>query len=182
MRSPLILVAILYCLPFTGMSQPEHGQSGPSSDNFILLKDGPLPGKIILIPNYTGYNNLWFSNSKQHYTDIDLTGNYNGRTVSFQLRFPGQSGQYTIADNRNQTGSQNNDNSCYLLISDKDTYGDGLNAQPGHVMVTVTRYDPAGGHIEGTFTGDLIYNSRDNKAIAVSGKFSVVRAKDKKSF
>ena len=137
--------------------------------------------KIMLKPHATGYDNLWFDNGKQKFTDIDLIGKYDDRFVDFQLRFPGQNGAYTIEDNRNAGGSQNNDNNCSFLMKDKDTYGDGLGAEPGSVKVIVTRYDKAGGLIEGTIDGTLMTGIRNNIAITISGKFSFIREKDSKN-
>src|ERR1035437_2042025 len=101
-----------------------------TGENIILL-DGESfhNANILLKPNASGYDNLWFDSGTQKFTDINLLGKYDGRTVNFQLRFPGQLGTYTIEDNRNSTGSQTNDNSCYLMVGDKDTYGDGFEGQ-----------------------------------------------------
>jgi hypothetical protein len=156
-----------------------------TGENFILLDGNSFHNaKILLKPNASGYDNLWFDSGKQKFTDINMLGNYDGRKVNFQLRFPGQTGTYTIENNRNDTGSQNNDNACYLLMSDKDTYGDsaGFGGQTGSVKVTITRYDSVGGLIEGNFTGTLSTDWKDKNELSISGNFSFIRGKDKKSF
>lgn len=152
-------------------------------ENFILINGNIFHNvKILLKPNASGYDNLWFDSGTQKFTDINMLSNYDGRKVNFQLRVPGQAGSYTIEDNRNGTGSQKNDNSCYLLVGEKDAYGDGFQGQTGHVKVTITHYDAVGGLIEGNFTGTLSADWKDKNDISISGNFSFIREKDKKGF
>ena len=154
-----------------------------TGENFILVNGNNFhDAKIMLRPNASGYDNLWFDSGKQKFTDINMLGTYDGRKVNFQLRFPGQSGTHTIEDNRNSTGSQKNDNNCYLIVGDKDTYGDGFGGQTGSVKVTITRYEAIGGLIEGNFTGTLSTDWNNKNELSISGSFSFIRGKDKKSF
>ncbi len=154
-----------------------------TGENFIILTGERFKNeKIVLTPHATGYDNLWFDNGKQKFTDIDLIGKYDDRFVDFQLRFPGKDSSYIIENNRTSTGSQKNDDNCLLLMKDKDTYGDGLGADPGSVKVIVTRYDKVGGLIEGSIDGILMTGARNNTILKISGKFSVIRDKDKKGF
>ena len=171
----LFLVS-LYVVAQTGTTL-KNGESVLTVDGERFHND-----KIIFRPNDTGYDNMWFDNGKQKFTDINLVGNYDGHSVNFQFRFPGQKGTYTIEDNRNDTGSQNNDNNCYFLMSDKDGFGDGLGGQTGSVKVTVTRFDNPGGLIEGSITGFLVTGNDSNPSITISGNFSVIRGRDRKSF
>lgn len=177
----LLLFGFFNTITFTITAQPKKVVR--TGENFILLNGDRFHNeKIKLEPNNTGYDNLWFNNGKQKFTDIDLVGKFDGRSVDFQLRFPGQTGTFIIEDNKAATGSQRNDLDCYLIMSDKDTYGDGLKAQTGSVKVEITKYDAVGGLIEGTFTGTLDNGKRSDNIITVSGKFSVVRDKDKTRF
>jgi hypothetical protein len=154
-----------------------------TGENFITLDGERFHNeKLVLSPHLTGYDNLWFDNGKQKFTDIDLVGKYDGRAVDFQLRFPGQLGTYTIEDNKTSTGSQRNDDDCYLLMKDKDVFGDGLGAQPGSIKVIVTRYDNVGGLVEGNISGKLASGDGTKNNISISGSFSFVREKDRKSF
>ena len=155
----------------------KNGENNLTVDGERFHKD-----KIMFRPNDTGYDNMWFDNGKQKFTDINLVGNYDGHSVNFQFRFPGQKGTYTIEDNRNDTGSQNNDNNCYFRMGDKDAYGDGMGGQTGSVKVVVTRFDNPGGLIEGSIAGSLVTGDGGNHSISISGNFSVIRGKDRKSF
>jgi hypothetical protein len=72
-----------------------------TGENFILLNGERFHNeKIILNPNKSGADNLWFDNGKRKFTDINLIGKYDGHSVNFQLRFPGKTGNYVIEDNR----------------------------------------------------------------------------------
>ena len=178
-------LCLMLCLIFTGsFCRAQQSKAVvKTGENTITLNGERFHNeKIILKPINTGADNLWFDNGKQKFTDINLVGKYDDRSVNFQLRFPGQTGVYTIENNRTSTGSQSNDNNCYLLMTDKDTYGDAPGGVPGSVTVTVTRYDKPGGLLEGAISGELMTGNRNNIPISISGNFSVVRAKDSKGF
>jgi hypothetical protein len=175
---------IVFCsvLMISGYAGAQPKIAVKTGENAITLSGERFHSeKIMLKPNGEPYDNLWFDNGTQRFTDINLIGKYDDRYVNFQLRFPGQIGTYTIEDNRNDTGSQNNNNNCYLTVGDKGTSGDGMGGQPGSVKVIVTRYDSVGGLIEGTFTGALI-EGRNNNTITISGNFSFIRQKNRKGF
>ncbi len=180
------MIRYILCLPFVLVSlfvNAQHTVPAKPGENFITLTGDRFKNeKIILTPHATGYNNLWFDNGKDKFTDIDLIGKYDGRSVDFQLRFPGKDSTYIIENNRTSTGSQQNDNNCLFLMNDKDTYGDGMGADPGSLKVIVTRYDKVGGLIEGSIDGILNTGARNNSVLKISGKFSVIRDKDKKAF
>ena len=151
-----------------------------TGENFITLNGERFHNeKIILKPHLTGYDNEWNEYGKEKFTDINLIGKYHDRYLEFQLTVPGQIGTYTIEDNRNAGGSQNNDNNCRLLIDDKITYTESLDGETGSVKVIVTRYDKVGGLIEGNFTGTLVTDTKKNTTISISGKFSVIRNKNR---
>lgn len=177
---------ILFCsvLMISGYAGAQPKIAVKTGENAITLSGERFHSeKIMLKPHIGAYSNNWFDNGTERFTSIDLIGKYDDRSVNFQLRFPGQIGTYTIEDNRNAGGSQNNNNNCYLIMGDKETSGDGMGegGQPGSVKVIVTRYDSVGGLIEGTFTGALI-GGRTNTTITISGNFSFIRQKNSKGF
>ena len=175
------LISVLVLLSLTIYAQ--KNPSVKTGENFITLDGERFHNeKIILTPNAGGADNMWFDNGKQKFTDINLVGKYDGRSVNFQFRFPGKTGAYTIEDNRNPSGSQNNDNNCCLLMTDKDTNGDGLGAETGSVKIVVTLYDKVGGSIEGNINGTLMAGIRNNIPINIAGYFSVIHDKDRKGF
>ena len=172
-------VCIMACLLLQANAQPKP--TVKTGENTITLTGERFHHETIaLTACETGADNLWFDSGKQKFTDIYLAGKYDGRRISILFRVPGQKGTYTIENNRNEGGSQNNDNNCYLTLADKDG-SDGTGGQPGSLVVTFTTYDKVGGLIEGTINGTLIGGQND-VPITVSGKFSIIRNNDRKGF
>ncbi|HUJ15619.1 MAG TPA: hypothetical protein VL284_17665 [Thermoanaerobaculia bacterium] len=122
---------------------------------------------------------LWFSDA-----------NGKGRTAStrismrakdgteFQLSFPAPDrGSIDLVPG---DGDVDNLSHWSMLVQpDRATYGDGLRAKLGHLIVRVSKYAAVGGSIGGTFDGVLTSSHGD---IHIEGAFHLERAKDVKSF
>jgi hypothetical protein len=117
-------------------------------------------------------------------TRLDFHGTLKGRPIELQLYFPlWQKGSVELVPGDGD--AWNLVHWAMLIEGDGDTYGSGMQAKLRKVKVDVTRYDPAGGQIEGTFSGTLFttesgpYRQVD---IEVSGHFALKRGADVKSF
>lgn len=138
--------------------------------------DGYSNARLVLKPmNGTYANNYWISKRDPRITRIVLGSD---PTVA-ELRFgtPKTSGTY-VFDRSQEDSDDRNPYLAFELIFEKGA--DKTLYKPEHIEVTITRFDPPGGRIEGTFKG-TVYRPlyRGSAIVTLNGTFSVVRVKDR---
>ncbi|MCC6722065.1 MAG: hypothetical protein IT243_07670 [Bacteroidia bacterium] len=173
----IIFLFALAAIPFQNCNQ--NGNDDPPVDTIPVVKQEPV--NTFKFNGITTYKLKWDSTvmigqyrANTDQTTITVSGNDGNKHAEFELKFPG-----------NKIGSYKYSISPSFVNISLST-GSGVTkkeyeftTQPNKEMtINVTKYDPIGGRIKGTFSGDLQEAGSLATATISAGAFEVYRVED----
>ena len=173
----IIILFALAALPFQNCNN--NGNDDPPVDAIPVVKKNPV--NTFKFNGITTYNLKWDSTvmigqyrQTTDQTTITVSGNDGSKYAEFELKFPGK----TIGSFKHSITPD--------FVNISIATGTGVTrkeyeftTQAGKDMIiNVTKYDPIGGHIKGTFSGDLQEAGSLATATISAGAFEVFRVED----
>ena len=140
-----------------------------SGENYIEISSPKIKKQRIDFNRV--YTTDWFVTANDSHCAINFEGPYDTRKLTLAIEWSGKKDAYVITNETIHAGDRSTD--FRLSSPDKDTYGDGLGAQPeGDQQVIVKVEKITDENISGNISG-LISENRD--IIKINGHFSLAK-------
>ena len=140
-----------------------------SGENYIEISSPKIKKQRIDFNRV--YTTDWFVTANDSHCAINFEGPYDSRKLTLAIEWSGKKDEYVITNETSHAGDRSTD--FRLTSPDKDTYGDGLGAQPeGDQQVIVKVEKITDDNISGNISG-LISDGKD--VIKINGHFSLAK-------
>lgn len=140
-----------------------------SGENYIEISSPKIKKQRIDFNRV--YTTDWFVTANDSHCAINFEGPYDSRKLTLAIEWSGKKDEFVITNETSHAGDRSTD--FRLSSPDKDTYGDGLGAQPeGDQQVIVKVEKITDENISGNISG-LISDNRD--IIKINGHFSLAK-------
>src|ERR1035437_2725293 len=149
-----------------------------SGENYIEISSPKIKKQRIDFNRV--YTTDWFVTANDSHCAINFEGPYDTRKLTLAIDWSGKKDEFVITDETNHIPNGDDKKASFLVsVPNKDTYGDGLGAQPeGDQQVIVKVEKITDDNISGNISG-LISQGRD--IIKVNGHFSLAKKATAKS-
>src|ERR1035437_1095872 len=169
------LFSLLVALGLAMTALAQKNSVTPVGENYIEISSPKIKKQRIDFNRV--YTTDWFVTANDSHCVINFEGPYDSRKLTLAIEWSGKKDEYVLT---NETSHADNRSGDFLLsCPDKNTYGDGLGAQPeGDQQVIVKVEKITDENIEGNISG-LITDNRD--IIKINGHFSLAKKATAKS-
>src|ERR1035437_8784302 len=169
------LFSLLVALGLAMTALAQKNSVTPVGENYIEISSPKIKKQRIDFNRV--YTTDWFVTANDSHCVINFEGPYDSRKLTLAIEWSGKKDEYVITNETSHAGDRSTD--FRLSSPDKDTYGDGLGAQPeGDQQVIVKVEKITDENIAGNISG-LISQGRD--IIKVNGHFSLAKKATAKS-
>src|ERR1035437_1664685 len=163
------LFSLLVALGLAMTALAQKNSVTPVGENYIEISSPKIKKQRIDFNRV--YTTDWFVTANDSHCVINFEGPYDSRKLTLAIEWSGKKDEYVITNETSHAGDRSTD--FRLSSPDKDTYGDGLGAQPeGDQQVIVKVEKITDDNISGNISG-LISDGRD--IIKINGHFSLAK-------
>jgi hypothetical protein len=166
--------ALLWCACSVAVAQ-----APPPPPGFTITLDGGkfANRRLVLRPAPGSYtNNYWTSVKDPRINRLSLNSLPENGGPELKIQLPVTGGAF-VFDRGDEEKPDRNPYLGFFLIFDEPGEMPKVYT-PGRVEVTINKFDPPGGRIEGTLSGTL--EGPGDVVVTIKGAFSVLRNKDRK--
>src|ERR1035437_7059452 len=162
------LFSLLVALGLAMTALAQKNSVTPVGENYIEISSLKIKKQRIEFNKITAD---WFVTANDSHCSITFKGPFDTRELTLAIEWSGKKDAYVITNETSHAGDRSGD--FLLSAPDKDTYGDGLGAQPtGDQQVVVKVEKITDENISGNISG-LISDGKD--VIKINGHFSLAK-------
>src|SRR5450759_438966 len=162
------LFSLLVALGLAMTALAQKNSVTPVGENYIEINSLKIKKQRIEFNKMTAD---CFVTANESHCAITFKGPYDTRELTLSIEWSGKKDEYVITNETSHAGDRSGD--FLLSAPDKDTYGDGLGAQPtGDQQVVVKVEKITDENISGNISG-LISDGKD--VIKINGRFSLAK-------
>ena len=162
------LFSLLVALGLAMTALAQKNSVIPAGENYIEISSLKIKKQRVEFNKITAD---WFVTANDSHCSITFKGPFDTRELTLAIEWSGKKDAYVITNETSHAGDRSGD--FLLSAPDKDTYGDGLGAQPtGDQQVVVKVEKITDENISGNISG-LISDGKD--VIKINGHFSLAK-------